>query len=462
MHLVNRMKPVLVLAVVAALLGGTHLSLAAQATGSIRGKVVEAGTQKPLSGVQVFIPNSGRGTMTNADGDYMLLNAPVGAQKVRATLIGYSSSDRNVQVSAGGTTAVNFNLSPAAIALDGLVVTALGQTTTKRELGTAQQTVKGSDIVEAQKTSFVNALAGRVAGVEVVSTSGVPGASSSITIRGVSSISSSNQPLMVVDGLPISNKTMGTGVFAAGGGSATAFDNRGVDFTNRGADINPEDIESLVVLKGPEASALYGIDAANGAIVITTKRGKAGTGGLEYSNSFRVESVNTRPEIQRVYGPSAVGSESFLYWGAPYQAGTQFYDNVDGFFQTALTQRHDLSFSGASLDNKLNYRISGGLIRQKGVVPGSDYNRVQRDGRLAGPGDQLAEGGPVDAVQLRRQRPDLQGLRRPADRPAGLAADRQRQRLAHPGGHASLRDRPGQRRRSTTRTSASTRTRSTR
>ena len=120
---------------------------------------------------------------------------------------------------------------------------------------------------------------GRVAGVDVASTSGVPGASSSITIRGVSSISSSNQPLMIIDGLPMDNKTLNTGVLASDApGSLTAFSNRGVDFTNRAADLNPEDIETLTVLKGPEASALYGIDAANGAIVITTKRGKAGHG----------------------------------------------------------------------------------------------------------------------------------------------------------------------------------------
>src|SRR6185503_1848675 len=169
----------------------------------------------------------------------------------------------------------------------------------------------------------------------------------SITIRGVSSISSSNQPLMIIDGLPLDNKTLNTGVLASDApGSLTAFSNRGVDFTNRAADINPEDIETLVVLKGPEASALYGIDAANGAIVITTKRGKPG-GGFDYSNSFRIEKTGARPSIQRTYGPTTITGGtvgSFFYFGNPYPAGTTFYDNIDGFFQTALTQKHNLAF----------------------------------------------------------------------------------------------------------------------
>src|SRR5205823_8991895 len=161
--------------------------------------------------------------------------------------------------------------------LDAVVVTSLGQTAEQRALGTAQQTVQGKEIAETQRENFINSLQGRIAGVEVTSTSGVPGASTSIVIRGVSSISSSNQPLMIIDGLPMDNKTLNTGVLASDApGSLTAFSNRGIDFTNRAADLNPDDIESLTVLKGPEAAALYGIDAANGAIVITTKRGRAG------------------------------------------------------------------------------------------------------------------------------------------------------------------------------------------
>ncbi len=329
----------------------------------------------PLAGVSVVIRGTRTGTLTNNDGNYSI-RADVG-QVLQYRLLGNAPEERTV----GADDVINVQLRRVATQLGEVVVTALGQTMEQRALGTAQQTVEGAAIAQTQRENFVNALQGRVAGVEVTSSSGVPGASSSITIRGISSISSSNQPLMIIDGLPLDNKTMNTGVLASDApGSQTAFSNRGVDFTNRAADLNPEDIETLVVLKGPEASALYGIDAANGAIVITTKRGKAGVGGLEYSNSFRVENTRTRPELQRVYGPSAVGSTTFLYWGAPYPAGTQFYDNVDGFFQTALTQKHNLSFSGAAADNRINYRLATSLTNQEGVIPNSKYDRVNLTG----------------------------------------------------------------------------------
>lgn len=192
---------------------------------------------------------------------------------------------------------------------------------------------------------------------------------------------------MIIDGIPIDNKTLNTNVLASDApGSATAFANRGVDFTNRAADINPEDIESLTVLKGPEAAALYGIDAANGAIVITTKRGRAGVGGLTYSNSFRVENTRARPETQHAYGPSglttttATGSGGFVFFGAPYAPGTKIYDNVDGFFQNAMTQQHNLSFSGGTADNRVGYRVSGASVAQEGVIRNSKYNRINLTG----------------------------------------------------------------------------------
>src|SRR5687768_3202782 len=165
---------------------------------------------------------------------------------------------------------------------------------------------------------------------------------------------------MIIDGLPMDNKTLNTGVLASDApGSTTAFSNRGVDFTNRAADINPEDIESVVVLKGPEASALYGIDAANGAIVITTKRGRFGMAGLEYSNSFRMENTRARPVLQQVYGQTTVGG-ALSYFGAPYAPGTTFYDNIDGFFKTGVSAKHNLSFSGATQDSRVSYRVAAG------------------------------------------------------------------------------------------------------
>lgn len=341
---------------------------------TVTGKVTnEAGS--PLSDVQVVIKGTTQGTTTNAEGNYTLL-ATTG-QVLQFRFIGTAPVERTI----GAGNVINVELRRVATNLDAVTVTALGQTTTQRALGTAQQQVEGADIAQTQRMNFVNALQGRVAGVEVINTSGTPGASSSITIRGISSISSSNQPLMIIDGLPLDNKTMHTAIFASSrGGSANSFENRSVDFTNRAADLNPDDIESLVVLKGPEASALYGIDAANGAIVITTKRGRAGTGGLEYSNSFKFEQMRAAPELQKVYDFSSASTAGYWYWGDPYPAGTKFYDNVDGFFQTALTQRHNLAFSGGSSDHKVNYRLSGSLANENGVIPNTKYDRYNITG----------------------------------------------------------------------------------
>jgi TonB-linked SusC/RagA family outer membrane protein len=356
----------------------------AQGTGTVRGRVTDAASGAPLAAVQISIEGGRVGAQTGSDGNYSITGVPAGDRVLVARRVGYTLQRVPIVVGAGIASVENFALKAVPTQLNEVTITALGETTAQRSLGTAQQQVKGAAIAETQRENFVNALQGRVAGVQVVSSSGVPGASSSITIRGISSISGSNQPLMIIDGLPMDNKTLNTGVLASDApGSTTAFSNRGVDFTNRAADLNPEDIETLVVLKGPEASALYGIDAANGAIVITTKRGKAGRGGFEYSNSFRIENTRARPEIQTIYGPQVVTSSTattFFYFGDPYPSGTPIFDNVKDFFQTALTQKHNLAFSGASPDNKINYRVATSTTNQQGVIPNNKYDRVNVTG----------------------------------------------------------------------------------
>jgi len=256
---------------------------------TITGKVTsEQGA--PLSGVTISVKGTASTTSTNAQGDYSI--AADAGQTLQFRLIGTGLVERAV----GSEDVINVQLRRVALDLDAVVVTALGETASQRSLGTAQQTVGGPVIADTKRENFFNALSGRVAGIDVTSTSGVPGASSSLVIRGVSSISSSNQPLIIVDGLPIDNRTVNTGVLASDKSSTTAFSNRGVDFTNRAADLNPQDIETLTVLKGPEAAALYGIDAANGAIVIKTKRGRAG-GGMQYSSTVRVEATRANYQL---------------------------------------------------------------------------------------------------------------------------------------------------------------------
>jgi TonB-linked SusC/RagA family outer membrane protein len=351
---------------------------------TITGKVTsESGS--PIAGVSVVVKGTTIGTTTGNEGNYSIRASS--GQVLQFRIIGTAPEERTI----GAESVIDVQLRAVATSLNALVVTALGQTVSQRELGTAQQTVQGTAIAKTQRVNFVNALQGRVAGVDVTSTSGAPGASSSITIRGVSSISSTNQPLMIVDGLPIDNTTTNTANLASDAPtSALAFSNRNIDFTNRAADINPEDIESLTVLKGPEASALYGIDAANGAIVITTKRGHSGSGGFEYSNNFSVQQVRARPDIQTVYGPSGTlsiggsGYGSFDYFGSPYPNGTARYNNIANFFQTGGEQRHNLAFSGGSADNRLSYRISGASTKEVGVIPNTGLNQINLTGRSTG------------------------------------------------------------------------------
>lgn len=368
------MKKRLLLTIIGTFLLLAH-AIAQQIT--VTGKV--SSTDGPIPGVSIRVKGTTTVAQTNGDGNFSV--KALKTDVLQFTYVGYATTERIV----GNNSTINVVLQPNENALNEIVVTALGQKVSRKSLGTAQQEVKGQDLADTQRENFVNALQGRIAGVEVTSSSGVPGASSSITIRGVSSISGSNQPLFVVDGLPIDNKTLNTSAFYSDNSSTTAFSNRGVDFTNRAADINPEDIESLVVLKGPEAAALYGIDAANGAIVITTKRGKSGKGSINYSNSFRIEKTRAEPEIQGVYGLGANGipaSGTLQYLGPAYAPGTKLYDNIDGFFQTALTQKHNLSFDGGGQD--MSYRISTSYTSQNGVVPNSNYDRFTLNGSTNG------------------------------------------------------------------------------
>lgn len=338
---------------------------------TITGKVTsEQGL--PLAGVAITVKGTSTTTSSNNQGDYSI--AAEAGQVLQYRLIGTQLVERTV----GTDDVINVQLRRVAMDLDAVVVTALGETASQRSLGTAQQSLRGAEIAQTQRENMFNALPGRIAGVDVTSTSGVPGASTSIVIRGVTSISGSNQPIIVVDGLPMDNRTVNTGVLASDKSSVTAFSNRGVDFSNRASDMNSDDIETVTVLKGPEAAALYGIDAANGAIIIKTKRGRAGD-GWHLRVGTRIEKTGVNPELQRVYGPttSVDGvTQEFRYFGAPYAAGTQFYNNVSGFLQPGVTQNYSLSFSGGTADNTINYRLGTALDKQVGVIPNSAYDRI--------------------------------------------------------------------------------------
>lgn len=336
---------------------------------TITGKVLDE-DRLPLPGASIRIKGATGGSTSSSDGVYSI-KASVG-QTLVFSFIGTISQE----IKVGTDNTIDIVMKSDANQLSEVQITgALGIKDAKRALGTSSQSVKGTEVAQTQRENFINGLQGRVAGLTVNSTSGVPGASSSIILRGISSINSNNQPLIVVDGIPSDNNTLSTGELASSTATATSMENRGMDFANRAADFSPEDIEDITILKGPEAAALYGIDAANGAILITTRRGKAGEGRINYSNSFRVDNVTKMPEVQKVYGPGASGldDETYAYFGSKYEPGVQFYDNISNFFERALTQKHNLSFEGGS--ERATYRVSSTYTNQKGVVPTTGYDR---------------------------------------------------------------------------------------
>lgn len=339
---------------------------------TVSGTVVADDDNAPLQGVSVTNRNSGKSVQTNNAG-YFSLAADKGNVLV-FTYVGYARRE----VTVGDDNTIGIKLTQADKQLGEVVVTALGIQKNKRSLGYATSDVKGDELAQTQRDNFLNAIAGRVPGVTITGTSGMPGSSTSIIIRGINSISGSNQPLFIVDGLPMDNTTFSSGNLVSDRpGSANALSNRTVDFSNRISDINPDDIESITILKGPEAAALYGIDAANGAIIITTKKGKAGVGTINYSVNVAVETVGRLPKLQRVYGQGTNGitnDDALSYFGPKYPDSTIFFDNVANFFQTGVAHRHNLSFEGGA--DKYTYRLSTSYGSRQGVVPNTRYDRL--------------------------------------------------------------------------------------
>lgn len=344
--------------------------LAAQAIAqqiTITGKVTSADGQ-PIPGASVKIKGTQNAVQTGNTGLYSIKANP--GDVLQFIFLGSTTEERTV----GAATVLNVTLKENTNALNEVVVTAFGIERSKRSLSYGAQSVKGEEIAGTQRENFINALQGRVAGATITPTNGTPGASSQIIIRGAVSLDGDNQPLFVVDGLPISNST-----FSEYGLVNQGTYNRTNDYGNRGMDINPEEIESVTILKGPEASALYGTQGASGAVVITTKRAKNGAARVNYSNSFRFDKAYRFPDIQTVYGGGAGGIfdeevRTRTYFGAKYPANRAFYDNLGSFYQTGFTQRHNASIEGGT--EALSLRSSVSYTGQDGVIQGTDYNTI--------------------------------------------------------------------------------------
>ena len=265
-----------------ALLSAIALPATAQERASVTGLVRDANTMAPLSGAQVIIEGTNFGALANSDGRFAILNIPPGTHSVRAVFIGYGPAVQEITVAEGATAEVNFELSTSVLALDGIIVTATGRQR-KREIGNAVGEIKAAELVEiAPVNNIADLIQGRSAGVQVLNSAGTSGVGSRIRIRGSSSISLSNDPLIYVDGIRVDSRNSGLG---AGGQEASRLD-----------DFNPEDIESIEIVKGPAAATLYGTEAANGVIRITTRSGVPGeTRWNIWAESGIIQEPNTYP-----------------------------------------------------------------------------------------------------------------------------------------------------------------------
>jgi len=364
------------------------IQIAAAQSVKISGVITEKVSGQPVPGVSISVKGGSSGTQTNGDGKFSI-NANEN-DILRIFSIGYT--EQEIKVSSANTT-LNITLEEAQNALSEVVVTALNIPKEKKSLGYAVQELKSKDLAEAREVNLVNALAGKIAGVQVTNSQGDMG-SSRIIIRGETSISGNNQPLFIIDGVPVDNtQTLGNSSISATSASR--------DYANPISDINPDDIESMSVLKGPNAAALYGSRAAAGVVLITTKKGKGSKGlGISVTSNTTFSSLLILPDYQNSYGQGANGQFSYVdgaggglndgvdeSWGprldgrlipqfnsngvaVPFIAHP---DNVKSFFNTGRTLNNGIAFSGSS--EKFDYRLSYNNMDQKGVIPNSSQSK---------------------------------------------------------------------------------------
>ncbi|WP_287132699.1 SusC/RagA family TonB-linked outer membrane protein [Bacteroides sp.] len=351
-------------------------SQSTQQAKKITGKVIDAAGE-PIIGASVLVKGSGTGAVTDIDGRFSV-EAPVGST-LEVSFIGYKS----VTIKVTNATAYNVTLQDDSQALDEVVVTAMGIKKERKALGYSMEDVKSDELMKVKTANPISSLSGKVAGVNITQSSGAAGAGAQIILRGGTSGSEGkdNQPLFVVDGLIYDNSSSVIGNSAFDGSTRSASTT-----SNRLMDINPEDIESMSVLKGPAAAALYGSRAANGVILITTKQGKEGMVEVNINSKFTSSWVKDLPKVQTEY---ARGFMEDLYGANKEYTGTSFndfaytswgertnaktYDNIGDFFQTGNVFDESASVSGGSKNSK--FYLSGSFYDQAGVVPETGYRK---------------------------------------------------------------------------------------
>ncbi|HET8654196.1 MAG TPA: SusC/RagA family TonB-linked outer membrane protein [Longimicrobiaceae bacterium] len=346
---------------------------AAQARGTISGRVTDAASGQALPGATVTIQGTTQGAVTAQDGRYTIRNVPTGSRTVLASTLGYATLTETVNVTAGSATTVDFALQASAIQIGGLIVTATGQEQRQREIGASVGSISTADVPLATVSSPAQILEGRVPGVEVLPSSGTTGAAARIRIRGSSSISLSNEPLLVVDGVPVNNNTDAFS-YGIGGQSLSRLN-----------DINPNDIEKIDVLKGPSASSLYGTAAANGVIVITTKKGHTGaTQWHAWSEQGQIKDVTDYPNNYRYVGTILTGANAGKTTTncniLARASGACRPDSLVSYnplrqntpFRTGYKQTYGLSASGGT--ERTTYFLSGAWSGTQGIYSNNNLN----------------------------------------------------------------------------------------
>ncbi|MFD2513584.1 SusC/RagA family TonB-linked outer membrane protein [Pontibacter locisalis] len=348
-------------------------SLYAQDTNVVTGKVTGAEEGMPLPGVSVLVKGTTTGTTTDTNGEFRI-QVPGNNAVLVFRYLGYETKE----VTVGNQSVINVALGTDTRQLSEVVVTAMGITREKKALGYATSTVDTEELVQNRQPNVLNALQGKVAGATISSTGGAPGQGANILIRGINSIdpSQSNDPLYVIDGILVDNSTSTFGEGA---------ELRGM--SNRLADINPDNIESINILKGGAATALYGLRGANGVVVITTKRGQTGALRVNFTSTAGIEEVNKFPETQDMFTQGYIGdyeADSFWpSWGPTVEEArridpthpAELFNHFRDAYETGHQYRNSLSFSGGT--EKINFFSSISHQRHEGVLPFTDYENIQ-------------------------------------------------------------------------------------
>lgn len=338
----------------------------------VTGIATAADDGSPMPAVSVVVQGTGRGTTTDMDGAYTI------SVPSNGTLVFKFMGYEDAVVPVNGRKVINVTLNPGSIVFDDVVITAMGIKRSEKALGYAAASVKGDIISEKRTSDIMSSLAGKIPGVQIASTSTDPGASQSVIIRGVSSLNGSNQPLYVIDGVPMNN----TAHYSSNGLNA------GYDFGNGANAVNPDDVENMTILKGAAATALYGSRAANGVVMITTKSGKKNNGiGIEYNGGIQWSTVLRLPQMQNDFGMGWYGDKTDDEngsWGPRFDGTNQIYgaiynnsqkmkpysameDNIKDFFDVGVRYNNSLSFNGAT--DKSDYFVSFSQISDDGMIP---------------------------------------------------------------------------------------------